>query len=305
MAEHHTNCIQAMLNFCPRFNGKDKAQFLEYKDRLRVVLSFYRQSVAAILQGDPKPTAAKHSTAVASWERANENIFSILFFPTERSANNVGERQMGKTREDGVGDKQEAWSALEDKYNSRTMEARRAYPEKLHSTKMKAGDDPDDFLYTMDGFRELQEDMGQPVPDKRYEDIIFQTLPAEYDRVRTASYERRDFYLAYVRRMMSALSIDYLSCPNNSSLVAGRGVAMQATGGEDSTIKCHYCGNPGHRQKICVAWIAAQCKGRNQQTTRSTPLGHWRRKAGGDGKPMWYSFHQSTTHSDETCRRQQ
>ena len=49
--------------------------------------------------------------------------------------------------------------------------------------------------------------------------------------------------------MMGVLYIDCLSRPNNSPLVAGRGVAMQATGGEDSAIKCHYCGNPGHRQK--------------------------------------------------------
>ena len=101
---------------------------------------------------------------------------------------------------------------------------------------------------------------------------------------------------------MSALYIDFLSRPNNSPLVAGRGVAMQATGGDDSAIKCHYCGNPGHRLKICVAWIAAQCKNGNQQTTRSTPLRRWKKKAGGDGKPMWCSFHKSTTHSNETCR---
>ena len=306
MAEHDTNCIQTiMLNYCPRFDGKYKAQYLEYKDRLRVVLSFYRQSVAAIFQGEPKPTAAQNSTAVASWERANENLFSILFFTTERSANNVVKRHMGKTREDGVGNGQAAWSALEEKYNSHTKEARRAYYEKLHSTKMKSGDDPDDFLYTMDGLREHLEDMGQPVPDERYEDIILQALPAEYERVRTASYERRDFHLADIRRMMSALYIDYLSRPNTSSLVAGRGVAMQATEGDDSTMKYHYCGNPGHRQKICVAWIASQSKGKNQQTTTSTPLGSWRRKVVGDGKPMWCSFHKSTTHSDETCRRQQ
>ena len=306
MAEHDTNCIQAiMLSFCPRFDGKDKAQFLEYKDRLRVVLAFYRQSVAAILQGEPKPIAAQNSTAVASWERANENLFSILFFTTERSANNVVKRHMDTTRDDGADTGQAAWSALEEKYNSHTKEARRAYHEKLHSIKRKSGDDPDGFLYTMDGFRERLEDMGQPVPDERYEDIILQALPAEYERVRIASYERRDFYLADIQRMMSALYIDYLSRPNNSPLVAGRGVAKQATGGDDSTIKCHYCGNPGHRQKICVAWIAAQRKGRNQQTTRSTPLRRWRRKAGGDGKPMWCSFHEPTTHSDETCRRQQ
>ena len=160
MAKHDTNCIQAiMMNFCPCFDGKYKAQFLEYENRLRVVLSFYRQSVATILQGEPKPTAAQNSTAVASWERASENLFSILFFTTERSANNIVKRHISKTREDWVGNGEAARSALEEKYNSHTKEARRAYHEKLHSTKMKSGDDPDDFLYTMDGFRERLEDM--------------------------------------------------------------------------------------------------------------------------------------------------
>ena len=190
---------------------------------------------------------------------------------------------------------QAAWNALEEEYNSHTKEARRAYHEKLHSTKMKSGDDPDDFLYTVDGFRERLEDMGQPVPDERYEDIILQAIPAEYERARTASYERRDSHLAYIWRMMNALYIDCLSRPNNSPLVAGREVAMQATGGDDNAIKCHYCGNLGHCQKNCAAWIAIQCKNGNQQTTRSTPLGRWKKKAGGDGKPMWCSFHKSIT----------
>ena len=209
---------------------------------------------------------------------------------------------MGKTREDGVGNGQAAWNALEKKYNSHTKEARRAYHEKLHSTKIKSGDDPDDLLYTMDGFRERLEDMGQPVPVEPYEGIILQALLAEYERVHAASYEGRDFHLADIWRMMSALSINCLSRPNSSPLVAGREVAMQATGGDDSAIKCHYCGNPGHCQKNDVAWIAAQCKNKNQQTTRPTSLGRWKKKAGGDSKPMWCSFHKSTTHSDETCR---
>ena len=210
---------------------------------------------------------------MARWERANENLFSILFFTTERSANNVVKKHMGKTREDGVGNGQAAWNALEEKYNSHTKEARRAYHEKLHSTNMRSGDDLDDFLYIMDGFRERLEDMGQPVPDERYEDIILQVLPAEYERVRTASYKRRGFHMADIRRMMSTLYIDCLSRPNNSPLIAGRGVAMQAIGRDDSAIKCHQCGNPIHRQRNYVAWIAAQCKNGNQKMTRSTPLG--------------------------------
>ena len=101
----------------------------------------------------------------------------------------------------------------------------------------------------MDDFRERLEDMGQPVPDERYEDMILQAITAEYERVRTASYKRQGFYMADIRRMMSALYIDCLSRPNNCPLVAGCGVAMQTIGGDDSTIECHYCGNPRHRQK--------------------------------------------------------
>ena len=305
MAEYGTDSIQAIVNLYPRFDGKDKTQFLEYKDKLRVSLSFHRQSVAAILQGEPKPTTAQNSPAVATWTRANENRFGVLFFTTERSAHNVVKKHMGKTREDGVSNGETAWNALEKKYNGNTEEARRAYHDYLRNAKMKSGDDPGDFLYTMDGYRERLKDMGQPVPDERYEDIILRALSAEYERVRTASYERRDFHLPDIRRMMSALYIDCLSRPTNSLLVAGRGVAMQATGGDNSIVKCHYCGNPGHRQKNCVAWTAAQYKDENHQTTRSTPLGRWKRKAGEDGKSMWCSFHKSTTDSDETCRRQQ
>ena len=42
MAEHDTNNIQAMLKFCPRFDGKAKAHLIYYKDKLRVVLSFHQ-----------------------------------------------------------------------------------------------------------------------------------------------------------------------------------------------------------------------------------------------------------------------
>ena len=240
MAEYGTDSNQAIVNLYPRFDGKDMTHFLEYKDKLRISLSFHRQSVAAILQGEAKPTTAQNSPAVATWTRANENLFGILFFMTERSAHNVVKKHTWKTREDGVGNGQAAWNALEKNYNSSTKEARRAYHEYLHNAKIKSGDDPDDFLYTMDSYRERLKDMDQPVPDELYEDIILQAFPAVYERVRTASYKRRDFHLADIRRMMSALYIDCLSCPKNSLLVAGRGVTMQATGGDDSTIKCHY-----------------------------------------------------------------
>ena len=177
MAEHDTDSIQVIVNLHPRFDGNDKTHFLEYKDKLRVSLSFHWQSVAAIPEGEPKPITAQNSPAVATWTRANENLFGILFFTTERSAHNVVKKHMGKTREDGVGNGQAAWNALEKKYNGNTKKARRAYHEYLHNTKMKSGDDPDDFLYTMDGYRERLKDMGQPVPTSGTKTSFFRPFP--------------------------------------------------------------------------------------------------------------------------------
>ena len=77
MAEHDADIIQVIVNLYPRFDGKDKTHFLEYKDKLRVSLSFQRQSVATILKGAPKPTTAQNSPAVTMWTRANQNLFGI------------------------------------------------------------------------------------------------------------------------------------------------------------------------------------------------------------------------------------
>ena len=65
-----------------------------------------------------------------------------------------------------------AWNTLYGKHNSLTKETRRAYHEQLYNTKMKSGDDPDNFLYAEESDRECLKDMGQSVPDERYTDII-------------------------------------------------------------------------------------------------------------------------------------
>ena len=118
MVEHDTDSTQAIVYFYPRFGGKDKTHLLGYKDKPRASVSFTRQSVAALLQGGSKPATTQNLPAVATWTWANENLLSILFFTTERSANNVVKRHMGKTRKNGVGNEQAAWNALEKKHNS-------------------------------------------------------------------------------------------------------------------------------------------------------------------------------------------
>ena len=66
MAEDDTDSIRAVLKVYIRFDGEDTTHVCKYKSKLGVVLQFHRQSIVAILQCEPKPTAAQNSTAVAA-----------------------------------------------------------------------------------------------------------------------------------------------------------------------------------------------------------------------------------------------
>ncbi|CAN0087519.1 unnamed protein product, partial [Sphacelaria rigidula] len=89
--------IRGVLKLCPKFDGGDKASFREFKDKLRVILSLHHSAAAGILQGRqrPRPTVIDDdqppcdTTTSVAWDRANNDLFSILFFSTEKSANNT------------------------------------------------------------------------------------------------------------------------------------------------------------------------------------------------------------------------
>ena len=82
--------------------------------------------------------------------------------------------------------------------------------------------------------------MGQKVHDERYEDIILQALPPKYERVRTASYERRDFGLDNIRHMVNTMYVDNISRSVSAKPVAGCGIAMQVAGHTSSDVQCNY-----------------------------------------------------------------
>ena len=84
-----------------------------------------------------------------------------------------------------------AWKALAETYSGHTKEARKACQEKFINTKTKPGQDPDDLFFVLDEGRDLLEESRQTVHDERYEDIIFQVLPSEYERLRNARYVRQ------------------------------------------------------------------------------------------------------------------
>ena len=122
---------------------------------------------------------------------------------------------------------------------------------------MRSDEDPDDFLYKKDRCRDRlnsvtpkegpSDRLNSVTPkkgpsDRRYEDIILQCLPPEYDKIRQTHCEREDCNLADIRRMMSKIYADNLARAHSDSSrgIAGRGVAMQATGRDLTKIDCYY-----------------------------------------------------------------
>ena len=101
-------------------------------------------------------------------------------------------------------------------------------------------------MFVLDECRDLLEETGQTVHDERYEDIILQALPPVYERVRTASYERRDFGLDDIRHMVHTMYVDNLSRSVNANPIAGRGIAMQVVRHTSSDVQCNYCQGFGH-----------------------------------------------------------
>ena len=115
-----------------------------------------------------------------AWKQANQDLWSVLFLTTPGSASNPVKKCERKKAEDGTGDGYPAWETLNEKYSIHIKEARKACHEKLVNTKMKPGQDFDDFFFVLNGGCDLLEKMGQTVHDECYEDIILQALPAEY-----------------------------------------------------------------------------------------------------------------------------
>ena len=143
-------------------------------------------------------------------------------------------RLEGKTREGGVGHGEGARAALREKFDGCSREALQAAHREKETVKVRSFEDPDDFLYKKDRWRDRLNSVTpkEGPSDRQYEDIILQCLPPEYDRIRQTHFERGDCNLADIRRMISKIYADNLARSNSDSSrgIVERGVAIQATG---------------------------------------------------------------------------
>ena len=183
-------------------------------------------------------------------------------------------------------------------------QALRAAHRKLETAKMRSDEDPEDFLYNKYRCRDRLNSVTpkEGPSDRRYEDIILQRLPPEYDRIRQRHFEREDCSLADIRRMMSKIYADNLarSSSDSSRSIAGRGVIMQATGRDLIKKNCYYCNMFGHNKNDCADFKAAHHQNRRRIQRHHKQRGGQQQQRGGG--QMWCSYHKTITRNDADCR---
>ena len=310
MNDSSTNNFHAIVKQVNKFDGKRAGDFLEWQSKLRTALSLYNRKIYNVLQGEQRPSNEDPdgATARVTWDIANQNLFGVLFFATTGSAFSVVRRFEGKRPQDGPGHGQQAWAALCEKFYGCSREALRAEHYKMNHTKMTPGQDPDEFLYIMDSRRDRLNTSTPPEgpTDRQYEDILLQALSPDYESIRRAHLERRDFGLADIRRMMAAIYADNLSSRSITTTgIAGPGVAMKTMDRDLSDVHCHNCSTFGHYRRNCPNRRKQQYKGgQNQQQPfrQQHTRGRQQKKGGGGG--IWCSYHKTTTQSDADCRAQ-
>ena len=308
-----TNNLHAVLKQILYFDGRKADDFLEWSSKLRASLSIYNRAIFNILQGQERPSETNDSqaTARAAGDAVNHDLFSILLFSTGGSAFFVVRRFEGTTLEDGAGHGQQAWAALREKFKGSSREVIRTEHSKVNNTRMRSDQDPDEYIYIMDSYRDRLNACDPPEgpTDRQYEDILLQALPPEYKAIRQAHLERGDFEFADVRCMMAATYADNLARSRSDSFrgIAGRGAAMRAMTRDRNDIKCRFCGLVGHFKIKCPLRFKQQQENDGQQPQQREgqqyhPRRQHQRNRGGGRGPVWCSYHRVTSHSDADCR---
>ena len=232
-------------------------------------------------------------TAADAWKAANKCLCWVLYFATTASAHIAVKAHKGKTigsSRDGAA----AWNALQDRFDGNTKEARRALREQLHKKKMKIGDDPTDFIATMEDLWFCLKGVGEEISDEFYTCLHLDALTPEFQFVKDKSYELGDaFDYELLTRLVTNYFINQQSRKPSAPPLAERGAAMAATA--FSTDQCQQSKAYGHFKRDCTELVK-----------KSRPKrGKTKRKKGGGGNssPKWCSLHKANSHSDAECHK--
>ena len=140
---------------------------------------------------------------IAAYKRANQDLYAMLFLPTEKPASLLvlnHEDETGTT-----GDGQNTLQERASKYNKVTGALIRAKMDKLVNSNIKQGEDPDSHFMEKTIARSELEKMGETISDRRFKDICVHRFTAEYKDIKIMMYRDPTFDIDRMQSIMRHL----------------------------------------------------------------------------------------------------
>ena len=172
---------------------------------------------------------------------------------------------------------------LMKKYDAVISATRQELYDELAKTKMKQGQDPDDFLHIMETARDRLHDMGEHISPDLFGDLILNALPSDCNFGRNTSFRDREFGVEDIKSTMRNMYAGPRSRSSSIPSIAGRGVAMPAQDGLHD-VKCYICRQFGHRKEHCPKYNLKCKKTRKEECYK------------------WCSLRNTASYSDDDCR---
>ena len=260
-----------------KFDGRNPAEFKTWMKKLCVVISVTRRDILPLLKETARPT---HTSNIAEYNRANEDLYAMLFLSVELPASLCVQNH--ENDDEISGDGQAAFKELCNTYDKVTDEVIRATMEELVNTPMEPGQNPDDYFNQKRLLRIRAEKMGEHISDRYFKDICVTGFTDNYKDVKMMMYRDPSFDVDQMQTTMRHMFLDEQSRNGTKGRIAGRGSVMTAVTSEQD-ITCYWCKNRGHSKKDCPKF-----------KSRTKPA----------GAAKWCSVHRTTTHRNKECYSQ-
>ena len=257
-----------------KFDGRNPAEFKTWMKKLCIVISVTKRDILPLLKETARPT---HTSNIAEYDRANEDLYAMLFLLVELPASLCVQKH--ENDDEISGDGQAAFKELCNTYDKVTDEVIRATMEELVNTPMEPGQNPDDYFNQKRLLRIRAEKMGEHISDRYFKDICVTGFTDNYKDVKMMMYRDPSYDVDQMQTTMRHMFLDEQSRNGTKGRIAGRGSVMAAVTSEQDII-CYWCKNRGHSKKHCPKIMS-----------RTKPA----------GAAKWCSVHRTTTHRNEEC----
>ena len=214
-----------------KFDGRNPAEFKTWMKKLCVVISVTRRDILPLLKETARPT---HTSNIAEYNRANEDLYAMLFLLVELPASLCVQKH--ENDDEISGDGQAAFKELYNTYDKVTDEVIRATMEELMNTPMEPGQNPDDYFNQKRLLRIRAEKMGEHISDRYFKDICVTGFTDNYKDVKMMMYRDPSFDVDQMQTTMRHMFLDEQSRNGTKGRIAGRGSVMTAVTSEQDII---------------------------------------------------------------------